>query len=277
MMQDAWRNDLYERLAQAPPQQTNLIAAGMLETLFDPRWDELRGIMLDELHVYPDAEVLEVGCGPGMLLEPLVDRVGPTGRVTGLDINPHLISIAQRRASELGFTNTSFVAADCHELPFESRSFDAVVAEKLLLHVSPISRIISEMARVLDVGGRLVLADYDPYSCFAAGPKPSLTSRVLASAATQYASPLAARETARACAAAGLYIERVRGHLLLLDDPQAVTANGVAAVWAEHAIMGRDVEPSSAKRWLQAVERTMQNHTFLIGIPHIVTVARRVR
>ena len=41
--------------------------------------------------------------------------------------------------------------------------------------------------------------------------------------------------------------------------------------------MGRDVDPMTAKRWLAAVDRSMQNRTFLIGIPHIVTVARRVR
>lgn len=277
MVQEAWRNDLYERLAQAPAQQSNSIAAGMLETLLDHRWNDLRSIMLDESHVYPDSHVLELGCGPGMLLEQLVERVGEEGRVVGLDINPHLISIAQQRTRDLAYSNATFVTADCHELPFESRTFDAVIAEKLLLHVAPISRIISEAARVLDIGGRLVLADYDPYACFAAGPDPRITARVLASAATQYASPLAAREAARACAAAGLYVERIRGHLLLLDDPKAPTASGVASVWADHAIMGREVDPMTARRWLAAVDRTMKNHSFLIGIPHIVTVARRVK
>jgi hypothetical protein len=100
---------------------------------------------------------------------------------------------------------------------------------------------------------------------------------VLASAATIYASPQAARDTARACVDAGLYVERVTGHLLVLEDPQLPTAAGVAQVWADHATLGRAVERGTVQRWLHAVERAAQQGRYLISIPHIITVATRVR
>jgi SAM-dependent methyltransferase len=275
--QEHWQNDLYAQLAAGAASQTNLIAANLLEALDDSRYKGLRESVLDDLHLYPGAVSLDLGCGPGMLLEGMIERVGADGEVHGLDLNPHFIDIAQRRAAMFGYTNAHFMTADCHTLPYADETFDAVAAERLLMHVAPIERIIAEVARVLTIGGRAVFADYDPYTSFAAGPNPSITSRVLASAAHVYASPLAARETPSVCVKLGLYVEQVRGYLLVFEDPQAPAASGVASVWADHATIGRQVDPATVQRWLRAVERAVVQKQFLIAIPHIITIATRVR
>lgn len=277
MAEELWHNDLYAQLASGSAAQANPLAASLLENLDDLRFKTLRESVLDDMHLYPGAVALEIGCGPGMLLEGIVERVGEDTPVHGLDLNPHFIDVANRRAAMLGFTNAEFVTGDCHTLPYEDETFDAVAAERMLMHVSPISRVLAEIARVLTVGGRAVLVDYDPYSCFAAGPNPTITSRVLASAAAIYASPLAARETPHTCVATGLYIEQVRGHLLVFEDPEAPSAAGIAQTWAEHAIMGRQADRGTIQRWLLAVERAARQRQFLISIPHIVTIATRVR
>jgi ubiquinone/menaquinone biosynthesis C-methylase UbiE len=275
--QEAWQNDLYEQLAAGSAQEVNPIAGGLLQTLDDRRFQALRSTLLDDLHLYPDASALEVGCGPGMLLEPMHERVGTGGKISGLDLNPHFVQVARRRVEMLEYDNATFVTGDCHSLPFEDGVFDAVVAEKLLMHVGPISRIISEMKRVLSVGGRLVLADYDPFTIMTAGPDPALTSRVLASASKVYASPNAARETAAACVQAGLYIEKVHGHLMVFEDPYSKTVSGIANVWYEHAASGRLVDRGTARRWLKAIEMTAKEGRFMIAIPYIITVATKVR
>lgn len=277
LSQEPWENDLYEQLAAGSAADVNPIAGVLLQTLDDPRYQAIRSSILDDLHLYPDASVLEVGCGPGMLLEGIHERVGPGGKIAGIDLNPHFITVANRRTQMLGYTNATFVTGDCHTLPYEDGSFDAVVAEKLLMHVAPISRIIEEITRVLSVGGRLVLADYDPYTILTAGPDPALTARVLSSAARVYASPLAAREAARACIDAGLYIERVHGELLVLEDPYSKTVAGIANVWCDHAAAGRQVDRGTARRWLKAIEGTAREGRFMIAIPTIITVASKVR
>lgn len=277
MSQEAWQNDLYEQLAGEPAAQVNPIAGALLQTLDDHRYQALRNTLLDDLHLYPDAAVLEVGCGPGMLLEGIHERVGDGGTISGIDLNPHFIDVAKRRVGMLGYRNATFVCDDCHTLPYEDGTFDAVVAEKLLMHVRPISRAIEEMKRVLSIGGRLVLADYDPFTIMTAGPDPALTARVLASAAKVYSSPYAARETARACVDAGLYIEQVHGHLLVLEDPYSKTVSGITQVWYEHAAAGRQVDRGTARRWLKAIEMTAREGRFMIAIPNIITVASKVR
>lgn len=270
-------HDLYEQLAHGSAAQVNPLAAGLLETLDDGRFGALREQLLDQAHLYPGAVALEIGCGPGMLMEGIIERVGAEGRAAGLDLNPHFIAVAQRRAAMLEFANATFVTGDCHHLPFDDGEFDAVLAERLLMHVTPLPQVVREVARVLSVGGRAIFCDHDPYTCFAAGPEPTLTSRVLASAANVYATPRAARETARSCVDVGLYVERVFGYLLVLEDPHLPTAEGVATTWAEHATLGRAVERATVQRWLHAVSRSGLEGRFMLSIPHIVTVATRVR
>jgi ubiquinone/menaquinone biosynthesis C-methylase UbiE len=277
LSQETWQNDLYEQLAAGSAAEVNPIAGSLLQTLDDHRYQSLRTALLDDMHLYPGASALEIGCGPGMLLEGMHERVGAEGKITGIDLNRHFINVANRRVKMLEYDNATFVTGDCHSLPFEDGSFDAVVAEKVLMHVSPISRVIEEMKRVLSVGGRLVLSDYDPYTIMTAGPDPALTARVLASAAKMYASPYAARETVRACLDAGLYMEKVHGHLLVLEDPQSKTVAGIANVWYEHAASGRQVDRGTARRWLKAIEMTAREGRFMIGIPNIITVASKVR
>ena len=277
MNQETWQNDLYEQLAAGSAAEVNPIAGSLLQTLDDPRFQALRTTLLDDMHLYPDASALEIGCGPGMLLEGMHERVGTGGTIAGIDLNPHFINVSNRRVKMLEYENATFITGDCHTLPYEDGSFDAVVAEKVLMHVSPISRVIDEMKRVLSVGGRLVLADYDPYTIMTAGPDPALTARVLASAAKVYATPFAARETVRACVDAGLYIEKVHGHLLVLEDPYSKSAAGITNVWYEHAAAGRQVDRGTARRWLKAIEMMAREGRFMIAIPNIITVATRIR
>jgi precorrin-6B methylase 2 len=57
---------------------------------------------IDALAPRPGEVVLDVGCGAGQTVLQLAERVGPQGRVIGIDIAPRLIAIARERAARLG-------------------------------------------------------------------------------------------------------------------------------------------------------------------------------
>jgi len=90
--------------------------------------------------------VLEVGCGPGEAAE----RIAASGAdVEALDSSERMVELARARgvAARVG---------DVQELPFADASFDAALAAWMLYHVPDVERAISELARVLRPGGRLV-------------------------------------------------------------------------------------------------------------------------
>ena len=111
--------------------------------------------MLEELQSESFEDVLDVGCGTGAVLE-LLHGEYPEKRLTGLDLTPRMIEVARAKQLE----NVRFIVGDAEALPFESRSFDAVLCSNSFHHYPHPERFFAEVARVLRPGGRLVLRDY---------------------------------------------------------------------------------------------------------------------
>jgi SAM-dependent methyltransferase len=91
--------------------------------------------------------VLEVGGGPGELAERIRIELGCD--VVMLDVSERMVELARGRGVDAQ-------VGDVQELPFEDASFDCAVAAWMLFHVPDLDRGLSELARVLRPGGRLV-------------------------------------------------------------------------------------------------------------------------
>jgi ubiquinone/menaquinone biosynthesis C-methylase UbiE len=101
--------------------------------------------------------VLEVGCGPGVLLQTVAQA--PDVHVTGFDLSEDRLEEANRNFVNL--PNATTVQGDAHHLPFDDGTFDFVYSRFLVEYLSDKQRAINEMARVLRPGGRLLLQDLD--------------------------------------------------------------------------------------------------------------------
>ncbi|MDP2660833.1 MAG: bifunctional 2-polyprenyl-6-hydroxyphenol methylase/3-demethylubiquinol 3-O-methyltransferase UbiG [Dehalococcoidia bacterium] len=97
-------------------------------------------------------QVLDLGCGGGLLSEPLA-RAG--ARVEGVDLS--LASLSQaRRHAEQGSLHVHYSQAQAEALPYKDDSFDTVIAFDVLEHLSNLGMAIEEVSRVLRPGGRLI-------------------------------------------------------------------------------------------------------------------------
>jgi SAM-dependent methyltransferase len=114
----------------------------------------------DLLNLGVGSYVLDVGCGPGDDARTLSARVGPSGRVVGLDIDPMMLAEAARRAAASPHA-VELKEGDVYALPEPDASFDACRAERTFLHLAEPARAIAEMIRVLKPGGRIAVLDRD--------------------------------------------------------------------------------------------------------------------
>jgi ubiquinone/menaquinone biosynthesis C-methylase UbiE len=78
--------------------------------------------------VRPGQIVLDLGSGPGLDSLLAARRVGPTGKVVGVDLCPAMVEKALRNASLLGLRNVQFMQAQIEKLPLPNGSVDVVIS-----------------------------------------------------------------------------------------------------------------------------------------------------
>ncbi len=114
--------------------------------LFEPYADDL----VARLDLAPDARVLELACGTGILTERLRRALPPTAALTATDLNQAMLDFARAKLPAPGIT---WKVADAQELPFPDASFDAVACQFGVMFVPDKARCFAEARRVLGPRG----------------------------------------------------------------------------------------------------------------------------
>lgn len=121
-----------------------------------PDMQAQRQAILATMALNPGEVVLDVGAGNGIMARDILDQVGPSGSVSGLDAAAPMVAMARELCPR-----GNFVKGDASELPFNDASFDVVTAAQLICFLPDPDQALKEMNRVLRPGGRVVLLDTD--------------------------------------------------------------------------------------------------------------------
>ncbi len=103
--------------------------------------------------------VLDIGSGAGIDCFIAAEKVGPTGKVIGLDMTPEMIERARQNAREAGVTNVEFRFGEAEKMPVDDASVDWVISN-CVINLSPDKpAVFGEIARILRPGGRISISD----------------------------------------------------------------------------------------------------------------------
>jgi demethylmenaquinone methyltransferase/2-methoxy-6-polyprenyl-1,4-benzoquinol methylase len=117
----------------------------------EPRWRR-RAIELAGLEAGMSA--IDVATGTGKVAQGLADRVGPFGRVVGVDVSTAMIALARRANADR--VELEFVIGDALDLPVADGTFDAATIAFGMRNLGDYERGFGEMRRAVRPGGRVV-------------------------------------------------------------------------------------------------------------------------
>jgi precorrin-6B methylase 2 len=118
-------------------------------------FEPVRGAAIESLDLHAGASVLDVGCGTGLSFEALKQRIGPAGRIVGIDPSPEMLAQARQRIRRHRWGGIVLMEATAHEARLESRADaalfhfthdvlqDEAALDHLLAHLEPGARVVA--------------------------------------------------------------------------------------------------------------------------------------
>ncbi len=227
------------------------------------------------LGIVPGRSALDVGCGTGSLAIELAMKVGPTGRVVGVDLSEMMIATARARADARGIAAEFFVG-DTYALDLPTDSFDAVHCDRVLQHLDDPLTAIREMTRVLVPGGTIVIREPDWDGLFIDGGDAATTRAVRDALVDGIRQPRVGRTLRRLVLTAGLDVIDFQGAV----GVYAVSRSAADAVWNVRAQLDRAVETGavddeSARAWWNDLGDLDDAGQFFAGVVGFRVVGRK--
>jgi ubiquinone/menaquinone biosynthesis C-methylase UbiE len=222
-----------------------------------------RTIVRRALEARQGERILDAGCGPGFFIAELLDEVGSTGSVAGIDSSPQMLALATRRLEQRA--NVELHEADVTSMPVRDEDFDGLLSVQVLEYVADIPGVLAEFRRALRPGGRIVLWDVDWSTVSWHSADPDRMQRALTSWDAHLSHPALPRTLGAQLHAAGFENVQVSGYAFVSTDLEPKTYGAALLPPIERYLAGRDDFSGEATAWGDEQRELGENGEFFFA------------
>ncbi|MEW7986049.1 MAG: methyltransferase domain-containing protein [Candidatus Thiodiazotropha sp.] len=223
------------------------------------------------------AKVLEVGCGTGAMIRSFVRSEDFNGHAVGIDQSGSFIDAAKSFARHERLENrVQFQIGDAHDIDFPSASFDTVIANTLISHVSDPARVLKEMARVVGPGGIIAVFDGDYASLTYAFPDHDFGRQMDSALATaSFNNPRVMRDLPRMLDTYGLQLISAWGDAVV-EIGEGSYFKSFAETYAPYVTISGLMTEDEVDNWLSVQREAMESGTFFASCNYYTYLLRRI-
>jgi ubiquinone/menaquinone biosynthesis C-methylase UbiE len=237
-----------------------------------PEIIQQRSRTLDALALQAGEQVLDAGCGTGLLLEQMAISVGDNGRAVGVDYSPDMLDMARHRCQGLG--NVELQQGSVEQLDFESDSFDVVSCTQTLLYVEQVETALEEIHRVLKPHGRVAILETDWRGVVFNSLDESMTRRILTAWDDAVESPNLPVRLGKLLRELNFSAIRVKAiPILNSSDNGNNFSSGMLKGFAKNAVKHNAITQQESDQWQQQVQELVQQNAYFFCVNRFLFTA----
>ena len=247
-------------------------AARIDQTYQTPEIVNQRLRTLTALGLMRGENVLDAGCGTGLLLEQEALAVGPQGRAEGVDSSDDMLAHARARCERLAQVNLQEGNVD--SLPFDDSSFDALSCTQTLLYVDRLQAALQEYHRVLKPGGRIAIIETDWGGAMLNGSDLLLTQSIFNAWSDAVANPYLPRKLTSLLRNIGFGAIRAEAiPIVNLSYIENSFSAGMLEGFAKTALKQQVITQPQADDWLADIERHGERDEYFFSVNRFLFTA----
>lgn len=145
--------DAYQKNAK-----TYDLAVKIFYPLMGLRINEYRRRAVTYLDLKPGDFVVDLGCGTGLCFPLLMEKIGPNGKLLGVDISTEMLSVAEERVKSSGWSNVELIHSDIEEFEFPTE-INGLISTGVFGYLGERAKVVEKIYKSLVNNGHVVIVD----------------------------------------------------------------------------------------------------------------------